>query len=141
MKNIKLATSIAEIEQCYPILSQLRTNIPQSQFVEQVQQYQQDGYNLAYLDTEHIIQAVAGFHIGQSFGWGNYLYVDDLVTHQSSRSKGHGRSLFQWLVDYAKAKSCQQIHLDSRVIHYGAHKFYLNQGMSIAGYHFVMDLQ
>lgn len=141
MTTIKLAESIPDIEKCYPVLSQLHPYILEKDFVGLVQQqHQQNGYQLVYIAIAHVVKAVAGFHFGESFGWRKYLYVDDLVTDKASRSQGYGGELFSWLVEYAQQNFCVQLHLDSRVTRYSAHKFYLNQGMIIGGYHFVREL-
>ncbi len=141
MVTIKLARSPREIEHCYPVFSQLHPHIHADGFVDAVHhQNKQTGYELVYLAEDNIVKSVAGFHVGQSFGWQKYLYVADLVTDEASRSNGYGKKVMDWLICYGREHQCEQLHLDSRVVRYSAHKFYLNQGMIIAGYHFVMEL-
>jgi GNAT superfamily N-acetyltransferase len=71
---------------------------------------------------------------------GRYLYVDDLVTDESERSKGYGDAIFDWLVNYAKEQNCDQFHLDSGVQRFDAHRFYFRKRMKILAYHFSFDL-
>jgi GNAT superfamily N-acetyltransferase len=71
---------------------------------------------------------------------GKHLYVEDLVTSAQARSQGVGSAMMGWLITYGKAENCTVVHLDSGVQRHAAHKFYLNQGMSIACYHFVLDI-
>lgn len=138
---INLAESIPEIAQCYPLLVQLHPYLIAETFVEQVQRMQHDRYQIAYLQTDDRVVSVAGFHIGESFAWRKYLYVDDLVTDPEVRSQGYGSKLLSWLAEYAEHHQCVQLHLDSRVTRHPAHKFYLNQGLIIGGYHFLMELR
>jgi len=137
--TIKLATSIAEIENCYPVMAQLRINLKVNQFIQQVQS-QMAGYHLAYICKHDQVVGVAGFKIDNSLSWGKYLYVADLVVEEKARSHGYGKSLFTWLIQYAKQHNCQQFHLDSGVQRFSAHKFYLNQKMHISSHHFSLKL-
>ena len=90
---IKLATSTTEIEQCFPIMSQLRTDLSQEQFVQQVQAQMISGYQLAYIKDSAIF-GVAGFKLDTSLAWGKHLYVADLVVVPDRRSQGYGEALF-----------------------------------------------
>ena len=68
------------------------------------------------------------------------MYVDDLVADESSRSQGHGGALFDWLVRHAKESACSQLHLDSGVQRFSAHRFYLAKRMQIVCHHFSLEL-
>ncbi len=138
--DIKLAQSDAEIEACYPVLSQLRPQVQENEFMRAIKRMSVDGYQLSYLRDGGVVQTVAGFRISESFGWGRYLYVDDLVTIEGARSKGYGEKMFAWLVTHACAQRCQQLHLESGVQRYAAHKFYLRNGMRISSHHFQLFL-
>ncbi len=140
MTYITLAKSDAEIERCFAIMQTLRPHLIASDFVSRIKRQQQQGYQLAYLEDEGSIKAVAGFRIAESLSWGKFLYVDDLVTQESVRSQGYGTNLLNWLLDYAKANACQQLHLDSGVQRFAAHRFYFKQRLEIRAYHFAIDL-
>ncbi|MDZ7961513.1 MAG: GNAT family N-acetyltransferase [Aulosira sp. DedQUE10] len=140
MTYITLAKSDAEIELCFAIMQALRPHLIASDFVNRIRRQEQQGYRLAYLEDEGTIRAVAGFRISESLSWGKFLYVDDLVTQESDRSLGYGTTLFHWLLDYAKANACEQLHLDSGVQRFAAHRFYFKQRLEIKAYHFAIDL-
>ena len=59
---------------------------------------------------------------------------------QAGRSSGYGRALFDWLVARARKENCDQLHLDSGVQRFGAHRFYLERRMIIASHHFSIKL-
>jgi hypothetical protein len=66
--------------------------------------------------------------------------MDDLVTDTESRSGGHGRALFDWVVERAREAGCEQFHLDSGVQRFDAHRFYLARRMSITCHHFALTI-
>ncbi|OUL37287.1 GNAT family N-acetyltransferase [Nostoc sp. T09] len=140
MSHITLAKSDAEIERCFVIMQALRPHLIANDFVSRIKRQEQQGYQLAYLEDEGSIKAVAGFRIAESLSWGKFLYVDDLVTLESERSQGYGTNLLNWLVDYAKANACEQLHLDSGVQRFAAHRFYFKQRLEIRAYHFAINL-
>jgi len=140
--TIKLAKTVEEIKQCFPVMMQLRPTYSEKDFISQVEIQQKEGYQLVYLEDDNAIKALAGFHISESLAWGKYLYVDDFITDEKSRGKGYGGKLFSWVIDYAKKRDCDQLHLDSGVQkeRFEAHRFYLNQKLNITAHHFVLDL-
>lgn len=138
MHSIVLAVSNSEIERCYPIMAELRPHIGQEQFVRQVREQEKTGYKLAYLKGDGEVRSVAGFRILENLAWGKFLYVDDLVTRAVDCNEGYGSALFDWLVSHARAEDCRQLHLDSGVQRYEAHRFYLHKEMAITCHHFEM---
>lgn len=139
--HIALAESLEELLLCFPVIQELRTHLSQDKFLAQVQrQQQQYGYQIAFLQIDNSIKSVAGFRLSECLSFGKFLYVDDLITRADYRSQGYGEMLFDWLIDYAKAHNCNQLHLDSGVQRFDAHRFYLKKRMNISGHHFALDL-
>lgn len=139
--NIRIADTDAEIQRCHPVMAELRPHIPQPDFVARVRRQQQEsGYRLVFREDAGRVQAVAGFRIAEFLAWGRILYVDDLVTAAATRSQGHGEAVFAWLVAHARAAGCAELHLDSGVQRFGAHRFYLRQRMDITSHHFALKL-
>src|SRR5699024_5027384 len=68
------------------------------------------------------------------------LYVDDLSTASSERSRGHGATLLRALVQRARELGCYRIELHSGVQRHAAHRFYLREGMDIGAHPFSMEL-
>lgn len=134
------ARSEPEIRACFAVMAQLRPRDAPDEFVAQVQRQQRDGYRLAARSDGGRVVAVAGFWLGENLAWGRHLYVDDLVTDEAQRSRGHGRALLDWLVRTAAAAGCAELQLDSGVQRFGAHRFYLASGMDITSHHFRMVL-
>lgn len=95
-----------------------------------------DGYQLAYFLDETQVVCVAGFKISKNLFFGKHLYVEDLSTLESERSKNYGKQIMTWLRNLAIAEQCNAFHLDSGVQRHRAHKFYLNRNLDIICYHF-----
>ena len=140
--RIAIAKTADEIRKCYPVMRELRTHITTEQeFVDRVSRQQNQGYQLAFLEAEGEVRAVAGFRFLDSLFSGKNLYVDDLVTRDADRSHGYGGQLLDWLIDAARANACETLELDSGVQRFDAHRFYFSKRMSISSYHFRIKLQ
>ncbi|MFO7447287.1 MAG: GNAT family N-acetyltransferase [Ignavibacteriaceae bacterium] len=142
MIEIKFAKTDGQILRCFPVMQELRTHIATGEeFLERVKRQQENSlYNLVYLEENNEIKSCTGFVFGEKLFSSKMMYVDDLVTAASERSKGYGEMLFDWLLDYAKMNNCDQLHLDSGVQRYGAHRFYLKKRMDITSHHFVLNI-
>ena len=142
MSRIALAESDRDIDGCFTVMRELRTRLDHATFTAQVKrQKESNDYRLAYLEEGGEVMAVAGFRFMEFLACGKVLYVDDLVTLARNRSKGFGDQLFDWLVDQAASKGCDQLHLDSGVQRFGAHRFYLRKRMDITDHHFALQLR
>ncbi|PSU35531.1 GNAT family N-acetyltransferase [Photobacterium lutimaris] len=135
--EVILATTNEEIIEIAPIIQQLRPKYTLEKLSDLMHQQRKAGYQLVYVCEGDTILCVAGFVKGHKLGWGKYLYIDDLVTDEAQRSTGAGKYLMEWFKDYAHINQIDQIHLDSGVHRYGAHKFYLKEDFVIASHHFV----
>lgn len=140
--RIRIAESSQDLERCYPVVQELRSQYDMPMFFAQVnRQTQQAGYQVAFLEDEGLVRSVGGFRVGDYLAWGKTMYVDDLVTREADRSKGYGEKLFDWLVERARSMGCDQFHLDSGVHRFAAHRFYLRKRMDITSHHFAMKLK
>lgn len=138
--RVKLATTDAEIAAAGRILLQLRPAFTLESIVQQIKQQQEEGYLLAFVELDGEVIAAAGFVINRKLAWGKHIYVDDLVTDQNRRSSGAGKALIDWLKAYGRTHDCQELHLDSGVQRFPAHRFYLREGFDITSHHFAISL-
>lgn len=133
---IRIAETDREIDDCFPVMTQLRPHLARAAFVARVRRQMADGYRLVCLREENTVRAVAGYRVSENLAWGKFLYVDDLVTDSSQRSRGSGKALLAWLRDEAQRSGCIQLDLDSGTWRKDAHRFYLREGMDLNCYHF-----
>jgi len=143
----------ADIASTFDVMVQLRPHLARSGYVATVMRMMAGGYRLAAVYEESAagagqaegrarrVVAVAGYRLMENLVAGRHLYVDDLVTGESERSRGYGKLLLDWLKAEARAAGCAELHLDSGVQRHAAHRFYLRERMHISSYHFRLALE
>ena len=134
------AQTDSDIRQCWAVMSHLRPHLSEEQFLAAVKTQFMEGYRLAFIKEGSNVVAVAGFRIVHNLVWGRFCYVDDLVTDEQARSRGHGGTLLDWLKEFARAERCTRLELDSGVQRFSAHRFYLRHQMFISCHHFSLEL-
>ncbi len=137
MPQIEIAESDAQIAATFRVMSQLRPHLEESAYVSRIREMMRtDGFRLVALIDEGEVRAVAGYRIMNMLYVGSLLYVDDLVSDDSARSKGHGAALLDWLKAEARRLGCAELQLISRVTRERAHRFYFREGLNIECFHF-----
>ncbi|MDF1880346.1 GNAT family N-acetyltransferase [Sulfurimonas sp. MAG313] len=122
-----------DILECFEVMKLLRPHIERDSFVSNVMEQIKQGYQLFYLSKNSKLVCLAGIKIGTNLAWGKHLYVNDLVS--SSSSLGYGKEMMQYVKSMAGLNNCKEIHLDSGVQRFEAHRFYLREGFKIASHH------
>jgi GNAT superfamily N-acetyltransferase len=128
--NPRIATSEAEVAQCLPIMRQLRPHLAsEHELVERWRRQREAGYRFLILwDGERPV-ALAGFRTQENLLHGNHLYVDDLVTDEKCRGRGHGRTLLDWIKAYGRARNLPILILDTPLSNTLGHRFYYREGL------------
>jgi GNAT superfamily N-acetyltransferase len=140
--RLAIAQTEHDIRLCHPVMRELRPHFENArEFVAQVRRQQKQGYQIAFVEDEGEIRAVAGYRYLDSLFSGKFLYVDDLVTRERDRSCGFGADLMAWLFDQAVANGCGRLELDSGVQRAAAHRFYFSQRLTITSFHFGRSLE
>ncbi|NKB32403.1 MAG: GNAT family N-acetyltransferase [Pseudomonadales bacterium] len=138
--EVKLVENDEDLIRIAPVLLELRTHFKdEAELIAQIKQQQQYGYNIAYVESDGDILCIAGFVIDLKLAWGKHIYVDDLVTTSKKRSSGAGKTIMDWLKQHCRDNKCTQLHLDSGVQRFAAHKFYLREGFIISSHHFSIN--
>jgi GNAT superfamily N-acetyltransferase len=140
--SVKLADDNLSLRRCFPVMQQLRPHLTEERYLELVAgMAKTDGYRIAYVEEAGGVAAAAGFRLMTLlYTDGPVLYVDDLVSDGTRRSRGHGNALMRWLVEYARQRGCLELHLDSGVQRFDAHRFYFRERMHVSAYHFRLAL-
>lgn len=138
---IAFATTDDEINECYDVMSQLRSHIAREDFLPRVKRQMLDfDFRLAFVRVDGEIKAVAGIRVSEWLHGGKYLEIDDLVADDAERSKGYGGELFDWIVEFARSEDCNHVRLLSGVQRFDAHRFYLRKRMNIEAHYFTISL-
>ena len=66
---------------------------------------------------------------------------DHIFLKEEFRDQGFGKQLFAFIDSYSRSRGCETLELNSYVENYRSHKFYLNLGFVIKGYHFLKNLE
>jgi GNAT superfamily N-acetyltransferase len=128
----------------FEAMRELRPHVSSvDEFVERVNGAQRpEGYRLvgSFADGEGSPVAVTGFRRFHTLAWGDQIYIDDLVTMEAHRGRGHGHRLLEWVVAEARRLGCGQVHLDSAPFRHDAHRLYLNERYRISSFHFSREV-
>jgi GNAT superfamily N-acetyltransferase len=139
---VRLAKTVDEISAGFAVMRELRPLLGSvDEFVGKVQRQQREGFELALLEVDGEVVTVAGFRVQHMLVSGLTLYVDDLVTGAAYRSKGHGKTMLDWLIALAQERGCEMFSLDSGTHRQEAHAFYFREGMRVSSFHFALPLK
>ena len=134
--KVTLVSSENDLKASAKILLQLRPQYSRDTLIQQIKKQQENGYQIAAVKEKDEVLCVAGFAVGEKLAWGKHVYIDDLVTNETCRSSGAGSFLIDWFKTYCKENGCNQLHLDSGIQKFPAHRFYLANRFNIASHHF-----
>lgn len=139
--ELRELTTEAEWVAAFPVMNQLRTDLDEAQYLDYLERMTAEGYRLFGLFVDGDVAAVAGVEILTNMYYGRHLWVFDLVTDADHRSRGFGHQLFQHLTEWATARDCETIALESGLQRERAHQFYEeNVGMNRESYVYSMNL-
>jgi GNAT superfamily N-acetyltransferase len=139
--EVFLVETEAEIERCFPVFKALRPHLEQGGFLAQVRRQQKESYQILALKHNGEIKSVAGFRLAEFLAWGRVLYIDDLATLPGETSQGFAGALLDWLIEHAKSKGCQGVHLDSGYARHAAHRLYLRKGLQLNCHHLMLEIK
>lgn len=128
MKNnhfIKKLLTEDEWKDAFPVMQQLRTHLDEKSFIALVKEATvMESYQLVSLYDEGKMVAVVGFMPKLTLYNGKFVYVCDLVTDSTVRSKGYGEILLTYVHEWAKENGFNIVSLSSGLQRVDAHRFY-----------------
>ncbi len=123
-----------------PVLRELRTALTAESLARVLVEGGSQGLRFLGAFDGGACVGVAGWRLVANTSAVRKLYVDDLVTSASLRSRGVGAALLEELEKRAREAGCSVLDLDSGVQRYAAHRFYLRQRFNINAHHFTKQL-
>ena len=133
-------TDEAAIRAAWPLVAQLRPHLEADALVTQLQRQFGEGFRANVLYDDGVPRAYAGWRVHENLVYGRHMYVDDLVTDETARSRGYGKAMLDWLKAEAERLDCARLQLDSGTWRKDAHAFYLREGLRIEAFHFGIAL-
>ncbi|EKN64336.1 GNAT family N-acetyltransferase [Schinkia azotoformans] len=122
---IKELQTQEEILQAFPVMKQLRTHLNEATYLTLVNEAQEkEDYRMFALYDNGEIVAVVGFQPMITLYYGKYIWICDLVTDSTTRSKGYGEKLLSHVHEWAKANHYEAVALSSGLQRTDAHRFY-----------------
>lgn len=114
---------------------QLRPHLPLA-YASRLAEVFANGARMAVVVDGEAVVCVAIWRLIENTYEGRRLYVDDLVSDESRRSQGAGKTMLDWLELRARSFGCDVLALDSGVQRARAHRFYFREGMFIPSFNF-----
>ncbi len=65
---------------------------------------------------------------------------DHIYIKPEYQNRGIGKEIFEFIFSYCREKGCETSELNAYVQNFKSHKFYMNHGYVIKGYHFLKKL-
>ena len=117
---------------------QLRPKLPElpADYAAKMKRVFAGGGRMAIAAEEEAVVGVGIWRVHENTFNGVQMYVDDLITDETRRSRGVGHALMEHLQHKARALGCESYTLDSGTHRQQAHKFYFREGMVVTSFHF-----
>ena len=131
-------TSEAEWREAFPVMRELRTHLDEATFLDLMRAMEPEGYRLlAARDDTGVIRALAGIAALTNLYYGRHIWVYELITTASERSRGYGKTLLDYVDALARDLGCDTVALASGLQRADAHRFYEQKmGMQRTAYTF-----
>ena len=141
MKIIPITNAVGEIielewlRQSESVFRQLRPHLP-TDFVGRMKEVFATGAEMAACVVDGNVRGITVFRVFEKTFSGRELYCDDLVTDETARSTGVGRTMIAYMESIAAQRGCDTLALDSGCQRQQAHKFYFREGLTIPAFRF-----
>lgn len=135
--TIKPIESPRELDDSFPVMNQLRTDLTLDTYRELVAAMRPQGYELFALYADDTIVSLAGIEVRVNLYLEKHVFIYDLVTCADHRSNGYGEMLIHFVHEYARDQGAHYVALESGLARTEAHRFYLDKtGYTITSYSF-----
>lgn len=131
----------SQINSIIPLVQKLTSDkvseaVLKQRFAEMVTQ----NYECAAIYDREKLIGIAGMWFCTRHYSGRSVELDHVFIEDGYRKKGLGKQFMKCIYDYVAQKNCQTIELNTYVQNNLSHKFYMNEGFEILGYHFLKKL-
>ena len=130
-----------EILSILPLITQLNTKTPEKTLQERILEMSTQNYECVGMYDENKLIGISGLWTLTRHYIGKTIEPDHVVIDESYRGQNLGKRLFTWIYEYAREKGFEATELNAYTGNRKSHKFYLNEGYEIYGYHFIKVLR
>ncbi|TFW29722.1 GNAT family N-acetyltransferase [Duganella callida] len=140
--QLRIVETEQDLRACYPVMKELRPHLQsEDAFVAQVLRQQEQQYHILAVWEDGQVVALAGYRYQENTVYGRFLYVDDLVSAESHRSRRWGARLLDRLTHYARDAQCVRLVLDTALTNSQAQRFYFREGLVMTSVRFGKALE
>lgn len=134
-------TTDEEFRSAFAVMKELRQHLDVDRFMTLMEEMRPAGYRLIACEDDGKIVALAGIGKSLNLYYGRFMWVYELITTESARSRGHGLELLTYVEDLARKEGCETVALSSALHRLDAHRFYLDKaGFEKVSYTFMKTL-
>jgi GNAT superfamily N-acetyltransferase len=130
-----------ELNSIIPLLQQLNKTTPQRILKERLKDMSTQNYKCIGVYIENKLVGISGLWFLTRHYIGKTVEPDHVVIDENYRGQNLGKLLFEWIYNYAKEIGYEATELNAYTGNRKSHKFYLNEGYEIYGYHFIKVLR
>ena len=134
-------TTIKEMLPCFWLIQQLYPDMTKNKYKKLLKEMMKGGYRQVVVFKKDKAVGLSGYWINTKLYCEKYIEPDNVIVDKNHRSKGIGKLIGDWMAEKAEELKCKAIVLDAYVENKGAHRFYLREGFTIRGYHFVKYIE
>ncbi|MDM5188333.1 GNAT family N-acetyltransferase [Bacillus sp. DX4.1] len=140
--NVQEIKTVGQFREVLPILQQLRPALTKEEAQSLLHKMREERYQLFSLFNEEGEAAcLAGVAVCTNFYNKKHVFIYDLVTAESHRSKGYGEALLSHIEGWGKEQGCTCVVLTSAFPRVDAHRFYEREGYEKVSYAFHKELK
>ncbi len=125
-----------ELPDILPLVQLLNPKLEAEVLSERLQVMFGQGYQCVGIFVNHKLAGVAGLWSLCKLYVGKHIEPDNVIIHPDYRGKGLGKRLFEFIDQYAKEAGFEALELNCYVNNSEAHKFWMNEGYRVLGFHF-----
>ena len=130
-----------DIHSILPLLQQLNKKTPTDILKERLTDMCTQNYQCVGMYDNDLLIGISGLWFLTRHYAGKTIEPDHVVIDSNYRGKNLGKMLFEWIYNYAKELGYEATELNAYTENRKSHKFYLNEGYEIYGYHFIKILR
>ena len=119
---------------------QWRPNVPHP-YADYMRRMFSEGAEMAILVEGETVRAAVVYRCHHTTFHGHRFYVDDLITDEAQRARGHGARMIAWCEARARERGCDVLDLESGIQRPRTHKFYFRHDLGIFAFSFTKPLK
>ena len=140
-KEVVELRSEGDLREAFPVIRELHDELDEKKDVGLLAEMTSGGYRLFAIRDSGKIAAIVGMQVLTNLYYERHVYVYDLVTTASKRSKGYGQALLERVEEVARQEGCKYVALACGRERDDALRFYERLGFERPGYSMRKPLQ